>query len=294
MGFQPFNPSVQGFANPMTTAGDLIDGGASGAAQRLAVGTTGQVLTVSGGAPAWEAVPGWGQAAPLSVNTANPTGTTSTSPIYAGFANATPPTQYAPIGSGLVLISVVGYAGTNTATAGLNVGLRYGPAAAPNADATTVAAGSNGGEISTIASWTSPSAGVLDVASTTGWATSGFFWVPTSSTIAKCSYTGTTPTSLTGCAYVGGSATGTISTAGAVTAAPQNGASPQGESRAAGNSDQGLRTVTLGDPDCAFGWTAVLSLMAGIIYWIDITFDTGSGSDAAEMSNCTMSFAELP
>ncbi len=47
------NTAAGGFTNPMTTAGDLIDGGASGAPQRLAIGSAGQVLTVSGGAPAW-------------------------------------------------------------------------------------------------------------------------------------------------------------------------------------------------------------------------------------------------
>jgi hypothetical protein len=43
-----------GFANPMTTTGDMIDGGAAGAAQRLAIGSSGQVLTVVSGAPAWQ------------------------------------------------------------------------------------------------------------------------------------------------------------------------------------------------------------------------------------------------
>lgn len=42
-----------GMTNPMTTAGDLIRGGTSGAPARLAVGTNGQVLTVVSGAPAW-------------------------------------------------------------------------------------------------------------------------------------------------------------------------------------------------------------------------------------------------
>jgi hypothetical protein len=41
--------------NPMTTAGDLIYGGASGATARLGIGTTNQVLTVVAGAPAWAA-----------------------------------------------------------------------------------------------------------------------------------------------------------------------------------------------------------------------------------------------
>jgi hypothetical protein len=45
--------SAAGFANPMTTAGDLIDGGTAGAAQRLGIGAAGQVLTVVGGVPAW-------------------------------------------------------------------------------------------------------------------------------------------------------------------------------------------------------------------------------------------------
>jgi len=43
------------FANPMTTLGDIITGGASGAAQRLGIGTGGFVLTVVSGAPAWAA-----------------------------------------------------------------------------------------------------------------------------------------------------------------------------------------------------------------------------------------------
>lgn len=40
--------------NPMTTAGDIIQGGASGAPQRLAIGTAGQVLKVNAGATALE------------------------------------------------------------------------------------------------------------------------------------------------------------------------------------------------------------------------------------------------
>lgn len=46
--------SAEGFANPMEAAGDLIIGGESGAAAKLAIGTTGQVLTVVDGAPAWD------------------------------------------------------------------------------------------------------------------------------------------------------------------------------------------------------------------------------------------------
>lgn len=42
-----------GMANPMTSVGDLITGGAAGAASRLGVGTAGQVLTVASGVPSW-------------------------------------------------------------------------------------------------------------------------------------------------------------------------------------------------------------------------------------------------
>ena len=42
-----------GMTNPMTTAGDIITGGAAGAAQRLAAGVNGQRLTMVSGAPAW-------------------------------------------------------------------------------------------------------------------------------------------------------------------------------------------------------------------------------------------------
>lgn len=51
-----------GFANPMTATGDLITGGSGGAAQRLAVGSNGQVLTVVGGVPAWATAGGGGSA----------------------------------------------------------------------------------------------------------------------------------------------------------------------------------------------------------------------------------------
>ena len=49
--------SASGFSNPMTAAGDLIDGGAAGAAQRLPIGSVGEVLTVSASTvPTWASV----------------------------------------------------------------------------------------------------------------------------------------------------------------------------------------------------------------------------------------------
>ena len=85
---------VLGMANPMTTAGDIITGGASGTPGRLAVGTNGFVLTVVAGAVAWAAASGGSQSGigssiasgdvyPLfaafgSVNSLNPNSTTRT------------------------------------------------------------------------------------------------------------------------------------------------------------------------------------------------------------------------
>ncbi len=42
-----------GMTNPMTTAGDVIYGGASGTPARLPIGTSGQGYTVASGSPAW-------------------------------------------------------------------------------------------------------------------------------------------------------------------------------------------------------------------------------------------------
>jgi hypothetical protein len=86
---------------------------------------------------------------------------------------------------------------------------------------TTVASGSNTGEISTIASWSDPSAGVLDVASSSGFPSSGTLTVATSTTTATITYTGTGSGTFTGCAYVSGSASGTVATGGAVTLAAE-------------------------------------------------------------------------
>lgn len=54
-----------GMTNPMTTTGDTIYSSSGSTPARLGIGSTGQVLTVSGGLPAWAAAPGgsWSQAA---------------------------------------------------------------------------------------------------------------------------------------------------------------------------------------------------------------------------------------
>ena len=82
---------------------------------------------------------------------------------------------------------------------------------------TTAGTASSGGTISGIASWSSPSAGVLSVASTNGFNASGTLAVQASgANAATVTYSGTTATTFTGCAYVTGSASGTVSTGGVV------------------------------------------------------------------------------
>jgi len=59
-----------GFSNPMTTAGDIIYRGTSGAATRLGIGTAGQALVVNSGATA----PQWGTASGGTVTSVSWTG----------------------------------------------------------------------------------------------------------------------------------------------------------------------------------------------------------------------------
>jgi hypothetical protein len=69
-----------GMSNPMTTGGDIIYGGASGVATRLANGSAGQVLQSNGTtlAPSWAAAPSGGSFVETLVSGATPvTGTTA-------------------------------------------------------------------------------------------------------------------------------------------------------------------------------------------------------------------------
>ena len=47
-----------GMSNPMTTTGDTIYSSSGSTPARLGIGSTGQVLTVSGGVPTWATPPG--------------------------------------------------------------------------------------------------------------------------------------------------------------------------------------------------------------------------------------------
>ena len=120
-------------------------------------------------------------------------------------------------GAGLNLTALLA-APTATTLVFSNTGREKLLVSAGPAVTTTIASGSNGGEISAIASWSAPSSGVLDVASSAAFPSSGTVTVAASgSATAVVAYTGTGSGTLTGCSYVSGSATGTVATGGAVT-----------------------------------------------------------------------------
>ena len=61
-----FDTLYSTFVNPMTTAGDIIIGGTSGAPARLAATTDGYVLTLASGVPVWSASSGGGFSNPMT------------------------------------------------------------------------------------------------------------------------------------------------------------------------------------------------------------------------------------
>ena len=216
--------------NPMTASGDTVYGAASGTPARLAGNTsaTKNFYTQTGSGAA-SAAPAWGTIAaadmPAGTTSAQgalqldgtagdiqPAGQTAAAGTKGQAADAKhihppgssflcTPSSYAPASQTLLTVG-----STTMAVPGIT---------------TTVASGSNGGEISAVASWATPSNGVLDVASTTGFASTGTLLVVASGpTVAVVTYTGTSGgTSFTGCAYVSGSASGTVATGGFVSQA---------------------------------------------------------------------------
>lgn len=80
------------FANPMTTGGDIIYGGASGVATRLANGSAGQVLTANG-------------------STSAETWTTLKAPTHQYLTSGTSATYTTPTGATLLVVTVVGGGG---------------------------------------------------------------------------------------------------------------------------------------------------------------------------------------
>jgi hypothetical protein len=71
-----------GMTNPMTTTGDTIYSSSGSTPARLGIGTTGQVLTVSGGVPSWATPAGGGGKVLQVVSTTYSTQTTTTSTSF--------------------------------------------------------------------------------------------------------------------------------------------------------------------------------------------------------------------
>ena len=75
-----------GMTNPMTTTGDTIYSSSGSTPARLGIGTTGQILTVSGGLPAWQTPAAAGGMTLLSTTTLSTT-TTTISSISGSYKN---------------------------------------------------------------------------------------------------------------------------------------------------------------------------------------------------------------
>jgi hypothetical protein len=115
--------SDTGFTNPMTTTGDTIYSSSGSTPARLGIGTTGQVLTVSGGLPAWSTPAGGGKVLQVIYATyATETTNTTTTMADTGLsASITPSSTGSRIA---VFVSQSIYANRNGTDAGANVDLR--------------------------------------------------------------------------------------------------------------------------------------------------------------------------
>ena len=79
-----WSADAAGMTNPMTTTGDMIYSSSGSTPARLGVGSTGNVLTVSGGVPTWAAPAGGGKIAQVvSATVTTTTATSSTSYVDA-------------------------------------------------------------------------------------------------------------------------------------------------------------------------------------------------------------------
>ena len=81
------NLDTTGMTNPMTTTGDTIYSSSGSTPARLGIGTTGQVLTVSGGVPSWATA---SSGAPANASATVATTQTTTSATYTDLATSGP------------------------------------------------------------------------------------------------------------------------------------------------------------------------------------------------------------
>ena len=198
--------------SPMTTAGDTLYGGVSGSATRLGIGSTGNVLTVVAGVPAWVAPATSGTVTTVSVVSANGftgsvatatttpaiTLTTSITGLLKGngtaISAATSGTDYAPATSGSSILYGNGAGGFSSVTVG--TGLSFSGGNLTNALSGTV----------TSVAMTVPSFLSISGSPITG---SGTLAVSLSGTALPVANGGTGDTSLTAYALLAGGTTTT-------------------------------------------------------------------------------------
>ena len=122
--------SVLGFTNPMTTLGDVIFGNTAGVANRLPIGTTGQVLTVSGGLPVWSTPSSSG--ALLITNNLSDLGSIATAVSNLGLTIGTNTQAFSAV------LTAYAAVGSSTATAAAQRSALSAAASGANTDITSV------------------------------------------------------------------------------------------------------------------------------------------------------------
>lgn len=121
-----WSADAAGMTNPMTTTGDTIYSSSGSTPARLGIGTTGQVLTVSGGVPTWAAPASGGKVLQVvaAYTTTATTSSTSTFIDSTLTANITPSSTSSKV---LVLVSQNGLVKSNAnASNGMSLRLLRG------------------------------------------------------------------------------------------------------------------------------------------------------------------------
>ena len=112
-------------ATAITTAGDLIKGTGSGTFDRLGIGSSGQVLTVSGGAPAWVSPAGGGKVLQVVYGSYD-TQVDTTSTTYADTGLTATITPSSSTSKVLIIVSQAGCRKDSDQNAWLKLKLRRG------------------------------------------------------------------------------------------------------------------------------------------------------------------------
>ena len=106
-----WSSDATGMTNPMTTTGDTIYSSSGSTPARLGIGTTGQILTVSGGLPVWATPSGGGKIAQVvsSVITTSSSSSSTSFVDVSGFSLSITPTN----ASSKILVLIAGCFGAD-------------------------------------------------------------------------------------------------------------------------------------------------------------------------------------